>query len=129
MDINKKIKDLEKELKKLKEEAKKEEQLIDRKDKVKDKEVKMRVTINDETNNEVIFDDYIIGGIVSLISEKEKDTTFTSAFTECSGLDIMHLIKGSERVCEELASRTIKGMAGDLLNGLKDLLKGDEDNE
>ena len=128
MDINKKIKELEKELKKLKEDANKE-QLIDRKDKVKGKDVKMKVTIKDETNDEVIFDDYIIGGIVSLISEKEQDKTFASAFTDCSGMEIMHLIKGAEKICDELSSRTIKNMAGDLLEGFKRIFEGDDDNE
>lgn len=129
--IDKQIKDLEKELKKLKEEATKDcnEKSVDATDKMKGKTHKLRVTIKDETNNEVLFDDYIVGGIVSLLSAKDTSKTYTTAYTNCTAREIMYLLDGVKKISSELTSTLVKNMAKDLMNGFKDLLEGDNNNE
>ena len=130
-DIDKKIKELEKELKKLKDEATKDctEKLVDDTAKMKGKNHKLKVIIKDETNNEIIFDDYIMGGIVSLLPVKDKDKTYTTAYTNCPARDIMHMLDGVEKISSELTSSLVKNMANDLFKGFKDLLEGDNNNE
>lgn len=132
MDINKKIKDLEKELKELKKKAKEEvvkETTTDRSEEMKGKDHKMRLTLKDELSNDVLFDGYIKGAIISAISEENPDETIATAYTKCDAKDIYHLLTGSEKVCDELRTKVCKSMTRDLFNGLKDLLEGDDDNE
>lgn len=133
-DIDKKIKDLEKELKKLKDEAKKEEngiEKVDNSDKVKGKDHKLKVTIYDETNDEYQFNDYVKGAIVVLkpVDKKEDYNTFATAYTKCTTTDVLDMLGASKKIQTELVDKISDGLVDHLFNGLKDLIKGDNNNE
>lgn len=132
-DIDKKIKELEKELKKLKDEAKKNEGIekVDNSHKVKDKDHKLKVTVYDETNNEYQFNDYVKGGIIVLkpLNPKEDYDTYATAYTRCEVGDIFGMLEASKKIQSELVNKMSDGFVEHLFNGLKDLLKGDDDNE